>query len=1413
MISSLAVCAFLFTQLVYAERHIDSPFDPFAASSRCPVHCNSELTQWSLLSSLGELSWCNSTLLFRCNLYNKAPDVPVQACVPLSAPIEAPSASGRSPSLRQFFFPFSKEKRASVNIDEKLKNVQLFRWVSDGRKMPLEGVAAAASALAEKLKVRPKDGGDSVLFAKRGRIIMGAFAGAELHKESVSEIVDRFAKWSGGQDGEETQTAAQICDEDSFTSQILGIFMDAQGDVASVQSKLRDWAQAKCLESTDALTETWRDVSVSVVSGQDIIEGTSDGNSSSYSSNKSENSNNSNKSNSSNSSNSKSSLGPAGTCKTTDAKPGDGCWSLAQRCGISVDDFKKHNADGICEHLTAGQHVCCSAGALPDFSPQPNPDGSCKTHTIQAGDVCDAIARRNDMTVDQIDARNRNVWGWTGCSYLIPGSRICLSQGEPPMPAPIPNAVCGPQVPGTERPAGMDKLAGLNPCPIRACCNVWGQCGITRDFCVSAPADTGAPGTSKPGANGCIYNCGMDIVNNDTPPKSFIRVGYFEAWNLNRPCLHMRASQIDTNRYTHIHFAFGNITNDYKADVSGAQDQFEKFKALKNVKRILSFGGWSFSTDADTAPIFRKGVTDAQRQAFATNVVSFIKHHGLDGVDFDWEYPGAPDIPGIPPGDVRDGERYLQFLKLVREQLPKDKLLGIAAPASYWYLKGFPISEIGEVVDYIIYMTYDMHGQWDYGNRWATPGCDEGNCLRSHVSTTETGSALVMITKAGVQANKVIIGMPLYGRSFKMAHEGCWGPDCHFVGPESRARPGRCTGTRGYISNFELREIMATADAEVHSSKDGDILVYDKTEWVAWMSPGMYRTRTDWVRGLNFGGTSDWAMDLDASHDDGDGPGGGDGGDGYLVVSPDLWKQDEPVISCYPPCTAVLPPLVLDKPTTISMKPETVTFEENWSTTMTVSGQLVTTSAVSITTTVVTVPPVTTTEINLWGVVWRNDKDDNVFNLTSSIVFPPVTLTKTRTDDDDRRPPITWTYSPRPQPTPDDDDDNGPKPPPPPPPPPHPPKVTMKAGPPKPKCKPGQKCGKPCRSNCDPRKTKCVGICGCIGPFCGNGDCVGPFCRPGNCVGLGCIGGGGGGGGGGGDGPEECRKRSYVSDCSVPCAVKKLPSTTTTTCRKETCSNTRYGCSITGTTTTSTTTASCGPPVSFQPYNPDHLVASVGDGGEGGIVLRTGNYTPRTKPTKTTTTTTTTTKPSPGPTNPSWPTLTPGIGRGPYCFRENNANNRYSEFNSRSAASVMLNLCTNRNLDSGNDFGYVSRHEASGLMGYVRWARDQSGCAAKKVVEMGPLCFDALRFIGQSCGDFDDPDHSYGGAFVEKRRYGCVEWYLGIDTAKKFMEAEGAVNTTDPNSKAVPTLTAVWGNGGTPLETGASRIDIFRKQD
>ena len=56
--------------------------------------------------------------------------------------------------------------------------------------------------------------------------------------------------------------------------------------------------------------------------------------------------------------------------------------------------------------------------------------------------------------------------------------------------------------------------------------------------------------------------------------------------------------------------------------MSELQQPFEEFKALTGVKRIMSFGGWSFPTKHDTYPIFREGVTPAQRQRVANNVAS-----------------------------------------------------------------------------------------------------------------------------------------------------------------------------------------------------------------------------------------------------------------------------------------------------------------------------------------------------------------------------------------------------------------------------------------------------------------------------------------------------------------------------------------------------------------------------------------------------------------------------------------------------------------------------------------------------------------------------------------------------------------------------------------------------------------------
>ncbi|KAK1149031.1 hypothetical protein N8T08_007708 [Aspergillus melleus] len=445
------------------------------------------------------------------------------------------------------------------------------------------------------------------------------------------------------------------------------------------------------------------------------------------------------------------------------------------------------------------------------------------------------------------------------------------------------------------------------------------------------------------------------------------------------------------------------------------QSQFDSLLSMGDVHRVLSFGGWSFSTEVDSFPIFREGVTDANRELFATNVAKFIVDNDLEGVDFDWEYPGAPDIPGIPAGDERDGERYLQFLKLVRKKLPPSKTLAIAAPASFWYLKGFPIAEISKVVDYIVYMTYDLHGQWDYGNKYSTSGCSEGDCLRSHVNLTETTSALSMITKAGVSADKIIVGLASYGRSFKMTKPGCTGPMCRFVGPDSGAAKGECTDTAGYISDAEIYRILDkdnSAKTHYDKSSDSNILVYGSTEWVAFMDEHTRSSRTDHYQGLNMGGTTDWAVDLQAfgfsgGKDGGHSGGGGGGGRGSLnqsiiYISPSIWTdgKDPAPVQCPAPCVLVLPDFPLSSMSVISRPPYVTTLDVAWPTaaTLTTDGSTVTTTTVTriLQETTIKAPAVTVTSLPMANLnITVPIKANSTITITPRPRFPAQTVTIT----------------------------------------------------------------------------------------------------------------------------------------------------------------------------------------------------------------------------------------------------------------------------------------------------------------------------------------------------------------------------------------------------------------------------------
>ncbi|CAG8136088.1 unnamed protein product [Penicillium nalgiovense] len=144
-------------------------------------------------------------------------------------------------------------------------------------------------------------------------------------------------------------------------------------------------------------------------------------------------------------------------------------------------------------------HSANKGGALA-----PGGDGVCYTYTVQRGETCTKLAERHKITTSDIETWNAGSWDWSGCENVKQGDFVCLSSGALPMPVALPQATCGPQVPGTRRPGNYADLASLNPCPKDQCCARSGKCGTSSAFCYS----------------NCLSNCGTKTRQKNVTTKS-----------------------------------------------------------------------------------------------------------------------------------------------------------------------------------------------------------------------------------------------------------------------------------------------------------------------------------------------------------------------------------------------------------------------------------------------------------------------------------------------------------------------------------------------------------------------------------------------------------------------------------------------------------------------------------------------------------------------------------------------------------------------------------------------------------------------------------------------------------------------------------------------------------------------------
>ena len=652
----------------------------------CPSICSnfSSTAEWFVYSDAARLGLCNKTMLFEfavaLDLESKNDKTAIRACTAdlgVTKPVDQDLGTASICST---------PNHAQVDVPIKVSAKGLAGGASTD-------ILAAATQINSYISSQPIScDNNTISFGYSGTSVVGLYSGKEVHQQGVTaQLLSSFQQYVR-ENGARESLVIQLCNSDGRGSDYaIGIVASLSGDLSFVQSAVKAWNDGECISGVDDVA-TLAPLKFNV---PDINAATGNG-----TRNMTETAKRLPKMDSF-----RGRLASRATCRTTKVQAGDGCFAVAARCGISQADLTKYNTrSNFCNTLAVDEIVCCSAGTLPDTTPPPNPDGTCQTRKVEAGDSCGALASKcgitpaqfttfnpnpslcstlapggivccgkgtlpditpkpnadgscfvyqtkagddcstiaasNGLIIAKLEALNKNTWGWNGCSLLFVGINMCLSSGSAPMPAPVTNAVCGPTLPGTQRPSSGTNITEMNPCPLKVCCNIWGQCGTTADFCIISKSESGAPGTAKKGSNGCIANCGMDIISSGAP-ASRIKIAYFESWNWNRECLHMHVDSIDTKAYTHVHFAFANITTEFQIDISGAQDEFDRFKAMTDVKKIISFGGWAFSTEPGTFRILREATKAGNRDAFVSSIQNFVTSNGLDGVDVDVSYPGS----------------------------------------------------------------------------------------------------------------------------------------------------------------------------------------------------------------------------------------------------------------------------------------------------------------------------------------------------------------------------------------------------------------------------------------------------------------------------------------------------------------------------------------------------------------------------------------------------------------------------------------------------------------------------------------------------------------------------------------------------------------------------------------------------
>ncbi|XP_052825726.1 acidic mammalian chitinase isoform X2 [Octopus bimaculoides] len=288
----------------------------------------------------------------------------------------------------------------------------------------------------------------------------------------------------------------------------------------------------------------------------------------------------------------------------------------------------------------------------------------------------------------------------------------------------------------------------------------------------------------------------------------------------------LHVTDIDPFLCTHLIFAFAKFKDGELIEVSPSDikiyGQMVDLK-LKNpaLKVMLSVQrGFSELVNSD----------DDTLKKFYKQAIHYLREYRFDGIDLDWEFPKA-----------NEKEKYSRFLKEFRAAITNHSktsvrpplLLTAALPNNVRKLENYDIDTLNSTLDFATVMTYDFHmfiKNVDVNTGFNSP-------LYPAIYERKLSSTVGLMDyylKTGFSPSKLLVGLPTYGRTWKLKTAENHGVHAPAVG---KGDPGSIIHSRGVFTYPEVCLALKNGSNYVWDADSEVPYLYNDLLWCSFEDP------------------------------------------------------------------------------------------------------------------------------------------------------------------------------------------------------------------------------------------------------------------------------------------------------------------------------------------------------------------------------------------------------------------------------------------------------------------------------------------------------------------------------------------------------------------------------------------------